>query len=228
LVLYTSRMEETSVTYHPPQRKPGRKTLERLLAAAEDQLREEEVDFFTIQSVLARTGLSVGAFYSRFPDKTALLHAVQDRVHARLQPRILTALAAEAQVEQSLEEAVDHSLDILIENMLKERELLRAFIILSTFDPVMRQKAGQVDHDRRSAFLEAVLTAHRDEIGHPDPDEAMGMAYAMCASVMNTRLLFLTPDSELRFGVTDESIFRQLKWSLASFLRGDGPDSAAS
>ena len=217
-------MEKTdaSAPYHLPQRPPGARTLERLLAAAEDQLREEEVDLFTIQKVLDRTGLSVGAFYHHFPDKTALLHAVQDRMHARLEPRIVAALADEAQVRESLEEAVDHCVDILIDNMLEERELLRAFTVLSVFDPVMRRKGEQINHIRRSAFLEAVLEAHREEIGHPDPDEAMGMAYAMLTSVMNTRLLFLGPDSELRFGVTDDGIFRQLKLSLGSFLRGNG------
>ena len=210
-ILRTMEMTDAPASHRPPQRPPGARTLERLLAAAEDQLREEEVDLFTIQKVLDRTSLSVGAFYHHFPDKTALLHAVQERVHARLEGRILTALAAEARVEQSLEEAVDHCLDIMIDNMLKERELLRAFTILWVFDPVMRRKGEQINHVRRSAFLEAVLEAHRDEIGHADPEGAMGMAYAMYSSVMNTRLLFLGPDSEMRFGVTDESIFRQLK-----------------
>jgi AcrR family transcriptional regulator len=221
-ILHNMDKTDASAPYKPPQRPPGARTLERLLAAAEDQLREEEVDLFTIQKVLDRIGLSVGAFYHHFPDKTALQHAVQERVHARLEPRILAALADEAQVEESLEEAVDHCVDILIDNMLRERELLRAFTILSVFDPVMRRKGEQINHARRSAFLEAVLATHREEIGHPDPDGAMGMAYAMYTSVLNTRMFFLGPDSELRFGVTDESIFRQLKLSLGSFLRGNG------
>ena len=217
-------MEEvhTNPTYHPPQRPPGAITLERLMAAAEDQLREEDVDLFTLQKVLDRTGLSVGAFYSRFPDKTALLHAVQQRVHDRLEPKIITALAAEAELEQSLEEVVDHCLDILIDNMLAERRLLRAFWILSTFDPVMRRIAEQGNHIRRSAFLEAVQERHSSEIAHPDAEEALGMAYAMCTSVIQTRLLASGPDSTLTFGVSDEDIFKQLKLSLISFLRGNG------
>jgi AcrR family transcriptional regulator len=213
---------DTPAPYHQPQRPPGARTLERLLAAAEDQLREEEVDLFTIQKVLDRTSLSVGAFYSRFPDKTALLQAVQERVYARLEPRIITALEAEAAAEQSLEDVVDHSLGVYIENMLTERKLLRAFWILSTFDPVMRRRAEQGNHLRRSAFIDAVLRGHRNEIAHPDPEEAMGMVYAMCTSVMQTRLLSSGPDSAVTFGVTDESIFKQLKLSLISFLRGNG------
>ena len=59
-------------------------------------------------------------------------------------------------------------------------------------------------------------------ITHPDPDEAIGMAYAMYASVMHGRLVFFGPTNVLHFGVSDESIFTQLKESLASLLRGDG------
>ena len=125
-------------SYHQPHRKPARETLERILSAAEDQLREQELDAFTIQAVLQRTGLSVGAFYSRFPDKTALIHELQERVHLRVEARISNNLSLETEVVQSLEEAVDSGFGVLIRHMLDERRLFSAFIMLSVFDPVMR------------------------------------------------------------------------------------------
>jgi AcrR family transcriptional regulator len=218
-------MEETEGTYRPPRRRPAHETLERILAAAEDQLREQELDSFTIQSVLQRTGLSVGAFYSRFPDKTALLHALQERVHGRVEPQVLAELAARAQMDESLEEAVDRGFGILARYALGERELFRAFMMLSVFDPVMRQKGDQFALERRQA-LTAMLARHRGEIGHPDPEKAIHQAFAIYSNVLRGRLVFYGSANDVQFGVTDETLFRDLKSGLARFLRGSNLEPA--
>jgi len=205
-------------SYHPPLRRPARETLEKILTAAEDQLREDELDAFTIQSVLQRTGLSVGAFYSRFPDKTALLHEVQERVHGRVDAQILADLAALKGKSKSLEEAVDQGFGILIRHVLSEREVFRAFMMLSVFDPVMRQKGEQINWERKRAIAE-VLDSHREEIGHPKPDLAVDAAYAIYSSTMRGRLVYYGSAS-VQFGVTDNVLFGDLKRSLALFLRG--------
>jgi AcrR family transcriptional regulator len=205
-------------TYHPPRRKPAHETLEKILAAAEDQLREQELDSFTIQSVLHRTGLSVGAFYSRFPDKTALLRALQERVHGRIDPRILAELAALTGMTQSLEEAVDGGFGILMRHVLSERKLFRAFMMTSVFDPLMRQKGEQFNWVRKQAIA-ALIAPHRGEIGDPDPDLAIDTAYAIYSSTMRGRLVYYESAADAQFGVTDDMLFRKLRRSLASFLR---------
>jgi AcrR family transcriptional regulator len=205
----------------PNQRsRPEREAIERVLAAAEEQLRQEELDLFTIDRVLERAGVSVGTFYRRFSGKNELLHAVQNRLHARMQPAILQALETQEQVGQSLEEAVDHVFGILIEHILRERQLCRAFLMLSTLDPALRQKVREVGVQNRDA-VEAVLARHRAEIAHPDPDEAIHHAYHMYLSTMHGRLVFFDPNSSLSGGVSDEAIFNQLKPAISNFLCGN-------
>ncbi len=220
-------MELAPSSYHPPRRRPAHETLEKILAAAEDQLREDELDAFTIQSVLQRTGLSVGAFYSRFPDKTALLHEVQERVHGRVEAQILADLAAQAEITQSLEEGVHQGFGILIRHVLSERQLFRAFMMLSVFDPHMRQKGEQFNLERQRAVVE-LLAPYRGEIGHSDPDLAIDSAYAIYSSTMRGRLVYYGSANELQFGVTDDVLFGDLKRSLTLFLRGSAPAPCAA
>jgi AcrR family transcriptional regulator len=212
-------MKPTVSAYHPPRRKPAHETLEKILAAGEDQLREQELDAFTIQSVLQRTGLSVGAFYSRFPDKTALLHELQERVHGRVDPQILADLAALTGTTGSLKEAVEKGFETLVHQVLSERGLFRAFMMTSVFDPLMRQRGEQFNLERRRAMA-ALLAPHRSEIGHSDPELAIDTAYAIYSSTMRGRLVYYESAGAAQFGLNDDTLFLKLRQSLALFLRG--------
>ena len=74
----------------PPQQARSQETLERLLDAAETLVAEKGFDDTPVAEVARRAGSSVGAFYTRFPDKDALLHALYvtrvggDFMHARM------------------------------------------------------------------------------------------------------------------------------------------------
>jgi AcrR family transcriptional regulator len=192
------------------------------LDAAEEQLRTEELDFFTVDKVLERAGVSVGSFYARFPaGKSALLTAVQDRLYERMQPSIMAALQAQQDLEQSLGEAVDHAFDILIGHVLGERLLCRAFMMFSAFDPAMRARGERIHLERKRA-VGAVLAKHLAEIAHPDPTAAIDLAYAMYSSTMHGRLVYYGPTKMPRMQVKEEDIFAQLKLSITSFLMGNG------
>lgn len=199
---------------------------ERILAAAEDQLREEELELFSIDRVLERADVTVGTFYRIFRSKEALLRAVQERLYSRIQPAILDALKAEENTPESLEQAVDHAFGVVIDQVLGESELCRAFMMLSSLDPKLRDDFRQAHIERRDA-LTAVLEKHRTEINHPDPDMAIHHAYHLYLATMHGRLAFMRPGAGHAFGVTNDIFFAQLRRSIRNFLLGNDADRLA-
>lgn len=212
-------MEAPVTPYKAPRQKRSRESLERILEAAEEQIRNGGLEALTISGVVNSVGLSVGAFYARFPDKTALLHAVQKRFHDRLEPVIRTQLIEETAGAADLAGAVHQAIDVLIRNVVSERELSRAFMSLSVFDPILRAKGESVNRERRDVFSE-VLMAHRDEIAHPDPALAIDVAYGMYAAVVRGHLVF-GPEHELYYGITYETLYEELKRALTLYLKGE-------
>lgn len=200
----------------------GCDSFEELLDAAEDQLREEELAFFTVASVLDRTGGSVGSLYRRFPSKDHLIRAVFERFRTRMQPILLAALEAEKFVPESLEEAVDHAFGILTDHVLTERQLSRAFMLLSAFDPDIRTGVKALNLERKNA-VSAVLAAHSAEIRHPDPDVAIHQAFQVYFATMQGRLVFFAPSSNPSMGESDEFVFAQLRRAIAFFLCASDP-----
>jgi len=222
-------MEEPLTPYKSPRQKRSRESLERLLEAAEEQIRLHGVEGLTVSGVVNSIGLSVGAFYARFPDKTALLHAVQDRFHSRLEPRIREQMIAEVGPCPTLAEAVDAAVEVLIRNVVgeRERELSRGFMSLSVADPVLRARGELVNRRRRETFSE-ILLAHSEEIGHPDPGLAISVAYGMYAAVIRGRLVF-GPEHELYYDIDTATLYRELKKALTLYLRGErGRESPAT
>ena len=212
-------MEAADIPYKAPRQRRSRESLERILEAAEQQIRAGGLEALTISGVVSCVGLSVGAFYARFPDKMALLHAVQNRFHDRMEPVIRTEIMRETARCKNLAEAVEAAFGVLIRNVTGERELSRAFMSMSVFDPVLRAKGEIVNRERRNALAEALL-AFRDEIGHADPRLAIDVAYGIYAAVVRGRLVF-GEDHELHYGISNSTLYGELIKALTLYLKGE-------
>src|SRR2546430_7916872 len=69
--------------FRPPQQTRSQETLDRILDAAERVLDEKSFTEATLAEIMERAGVTVGAFYRRFPDKDALLHLLDERFFPR-------------------------------------------------------------------------------------------------------------------------------------------------
>lgn len=211
-------METGRTPYRVPRQRRSQESLERLIDAAEELIAADGLENVTVAGVVNKAGLSVGAFYARFPDKKALLYAVQDHFHNRLEPCIHAEMVERASTAPDLAEALACAIDTLVEHVLGERELSRAFMTSSVFDPVLRARGERVNRERRQVFT-SVLLAHRDEIGHDNPELAIDVAYGMYAAVVRGALVF-GPQHELYYDIADQTIIRELKQALTLYLLG--------
>src|SRR5947208_15475116 len=73
--------------FRPPQQTRSQETLDRILDAAERVLEKKSFTEATLAEIMERAGVTVGAFYRRFPDKDALLHLLDERFFREMQER---------------------------------------------------------------------------------------------------------------------------------------------
>jgi len=83
------------VWIRPPQQARSQQTLSRILDAAEAILAEKGWEDASVAEIARRAGSSVGAFYTRFPDKDTLLAALHCCARSRSR-RCMTAASRDA------------------------------------------------------------------------------------------------------------------------------------
>ncbi len=127
-------------------------------------------------------------------------------------------MIAEAGPALTLADTVYRAVDVLIRNVVGERELSRAFMTLSVQDPILRAGGERINRQRREAFSEIVLR-HDAEIGHKDPQLAVDIAYGMYAAVIRGGLVF-GAEHELYYGIDSPTLYGELKQALYLYLKG--------
>lgn len=203
-----------------PQQGRSRASFERMLAAAEDLLRERGNDDFTLSEVGKRGKVSIGSIYCRFDSKDDLIRAVQARLLAEVdeaQRRVVDEAEAKA---ADLGELVALLVDGIAETLRAHAEIMRPMMLRATTDPIVAA-AGKQSYTVVANRVHDVLLAHREEIGHRDPERAVQSAYRIIYAAIARYLGFGAAS-----GATWECDWGYLKEDLgemcAAFLRAKG------
>jgi AcrR family transcriptional regulator len=174
----------------PARQERSRRTLERLLDAAEGVLAEKGLDAATVPAIAGRSGLSVGVVYRRFPDKDALIRAVYERFFARSRESNREALDPGRWTGVETARMVR----ILVGGMAKgyrlHRGLLAALLAYAETQPDrrFRRRARELNEE---AFgrIASLLLSRRRELAHPEPAKAIRFALLVVGSALRTLLL---------------------------------------
>src|SRR5579862_121459 len=160
----------------PPRQRRSRESFERVLDAARSLLEENGFEGFTVQEVAARSGVSVGAIYERFGSKESLLRVVHGRVMDSLDAAVsaIEAHAEPGDARAAIVAAVADYARVAHDH----RRILRAFMHLGAIDELIAQRGSRASTDGGRVFKRRIL-AHRDAIGHPEPELAVDVAFRM-------------------------------------------------
>lgn len=181
----------TTPRFRPPQQTRSQETLDRILDAAEKVLEEKSFTEATLAEIMERAGVTVGAFYRRFPDKDALLHLLDERFFHEMHQRADELLDPERWLGASVAEIVSEFARSAVQVYATRRGLARSIFLRARVDPVI-QASGRRVNAHYIQRLRALLLApgRRAEVTHPDPERAIALGFMMFYGALRETTVF--------------------------------------
>jgi AcrR family transcriptional regulator len=175
---------------HPVVQERGRKTVERLLGAAEKILESRGLEAATVPVIAANAGMSVGNVYKRFPDKDSLLRAVYERFFAEALAANEFALDPAKWKDIPTTEVLSTLVTGMIEGYRSRRGLVRALLLYAQThgNPEFRAHAEEMRLDTLRLF-ERLLRDRRSDIGHPHPEGAIRFVVTLLAHALENAVM---------------------------------------
>lgn len=200
----------------PPQQARSQETLERILDAAEALVGEKGFEDTPVAEIARRAESSVGAFYARFQDKDALLHALYERYYEQAIATADAALGPGRWEGARIAEVLAAVVRFLVSIYREQGGLIRAFVIRNHVDAAFQARRERLSH-YVSERLSALLLARRSEIRHPEPDRAAAFGLTLVFSTLDSVMLF----GELRSGAlafSDDQLAAELTRAYLAYL----------
>jgi AcrR family transcriptional regulator len=176
--------------FRPPQQSRSQETLDRILDAAEQVLTEKSFGEATLAEIMERAGgLTVGAFYRRYPDKNALLRHLDERFFSEMLQKNADVLNPERWRTGTAREIIEAFAREAVQVYSTRRGLLRSLFLRARTDTVLQQSALHVN-EQFLANLRALLLSRSAEMTHPDPDRAIELGFMMMIGSLRELVVF--------------------------------------
>ncbi len=155
------------------QQTRGEKTQTALLDAAEELIVEKGMDGTSITDVAKRAGSSVGSVYHHFKDKKALFYALFHRMTQVLAEQTRQAADPVRWEGASVRDLLDGFLELRLQQRRMASVSKSATALVMADDPELKSHMAEIKLEGSKALRDLIL-ARRSEIGHPDPEYAVG------------------------------------------------------
>ncbi len=185
------RSPEIASAFLPqPKQDRSRAGVERVLVATEALLGDRPLEEITLADILKQARVSVGAFYAQFGNKDALVPCLYERYDQRITEAARAILHPSRWVGRDLTTRVHVLFRYGVLLYRRNRGLMRALSLHARAHPEAISP-GQRMHRRDlwNEVAELLLTC-RDEMTHPDPDQAVRFGVLMAGATFREKLLY--------------------------------------
>ena len=197
----------------PPQQARTRKSLSRLLDAAESLVAEQGFDETSIAEIARRAQSSVGGFYRRFRDKEGLLHALHERFCEEAEATADDALNPVRWQGASASQIIEAFIAFIVDIYREKRGLLLVFFVRAALDETVRERTeGFIAY--LTEGVAALLGERRIELGHPDPATAASFGLRVILGTLTSSIQLQSKD----FGLDDPRLSGELARVFNSYL----------
>ena len=218
--IHTSRVDDLRWA-QPVHQERSQRTLERLLDAAETEIRGKGYADASVAEIARRAGCSVGTVYRRFRDKAALFQALDERWGEAFRATMEDAVAAERWEGALILEILTGYIEFSLGQGREHAELHRAAINMATRDARFAERQRKLSAELHTR-LRALLLERRDEIGHADPPRAIEFVLEQLRGMLTARIA-TSPLDQTLFASNDEEFIDQALTSVSAYLKLEPP-----
>jgi len=204
-----------------PKQPRSERTQERLLRAAEKLILEKGLADASVPEIARRAGSSVGGFYARFPDKDALLRALEERFFAEMLTRVAKLADAGRWGDAPIAEIASACAGELVTVFRERRNLIAAFLHRATADPELLAEAIRF-RAQTAERIASLLLPRASELRHPDPRLGIDLGVQFAFALM----LQLVVVGDVRAGgrvLSDRELQAEIERNFLAYIGAPQP-----
>jgi AcrR family transcriptional regulator len=172
----------------PPRQQRSQETLERILEAAEACISEVGFRRATVAEIVKRADSSVGAFYSRFADKDALLRVLLDRFAEEVSVTIDAALRPELWEKVSFERVCQRLVHFMMRMMRQRAQLIKAIARATIDEPELGGFRSRLI-ERTLLGLRELIASRGEHLACDNPERALRLVSWMCINLFESSVV---------------------------------------
>jgi AcrR family transcriptional regulator len=181
-------------------------------------MEEQRFEMVSVAAIARRAGVSVGGFYARFPGKEALLHAFDEYLVEIALRTVRETMAPSRWVDAGVAEVVEGYISMAAEFFAQHRGVLKQVAARARMgDDAVFLARVQVFNRVSHVHLHGLLMDRRDQITHPDPEQAADFGVMFVSAALREMILFGERKLNLS-ALAGQELVRELTRAYCSYL----------